>query len=457
MLKLACSSLRLVSLACGALTWLAAPGAHALDLLQAYEAALTHDASLRATRAGAEASRERVPMARAQLLPNVSLGIARNRNALRRTQENLFGQVSTTSESYYSHNQSLTLRQPLLRRSANVGLEQAMRQVEDSDAVLDVETRNLAVRVATVYLDALLARDRADLLEVQARGLEAQWDAARKGFAAGSGTRTDIDEVQARRDLNRAQRLEALQTVEMGDRQLRLLTGLSSEQPLHGVDGQRLLEAVTPLEALEIWIDRAHQHNPELRALEARVEVARLEIDKARAGHWPTLDAVIQVTRSGSETVTSPSSSYTNRTVGLQLNVPLYQGGQVSAGVRMALASLTQAEERLEAARRELGVRVQQAHRGVTEGLLKIQAFEQAVRSSEQLVRSSERSKLAGARSTLDVLNAESQLQVARRDLADARYDYLLARIQLAVLAGEDLPNLMRTINGLLSPRTSLS
>lgn len=431
------------------------PGAHALDLVQAYEAALAHDATLRATRAATEAALERVPMARAQLLPNISLSASRTHNDLQRTQENLLGRMTTTSDRYFGQNQSLTLRQPLWRKAALVGLDQAYHQVDDAQAVLDAEVRNLAVKVTSAYLDALLARDRVALLEVLAHHLQVQLDAARKGFAAGRGTRTDIDEVQARLDLHEAQRLEARQTVEFTERQLRLLTGLDLVDGLQGVDGERLQQIALPPQTLTEHIERARQLSPDVRALTARVEVARLEIDRARAGHWPTLDALVQITRSGSETVTSPSSSYTNRTVSLQLNVPLYAGGQVSASTRMAVANLTQAEERLEGLQRELEVRVHQAHRGVTEGWLKVRAQEQAVRSADQLVLSSERSRLAGVRSTLDVLNAQDRLQGARRDLAEARYDYLLARIQLASLTGDDLPEVMRLLIASGAPGTN--
>ena len=139
---------------------------------------------------------------------------------------------------------------------------------------------------------------------------------------------------------------------------------------------------------------------------------------------------------SSSENVNTPNSSYTNKTIGVQVTVPIFAGGYVSSTVRQAMAQQTQAEEVLEATRRDLGVRVHKEFRGVTKGVLRVKALEQAVRSAEQLLLSSRKSFQAGSRTLTDVLNAEQQRQLALRDLAQARYVYLISRIRLSALAG---------------------
>ena len=163
------------------------------------------------------------------------------------------------------------------------------------------------------------------------------------------------------------------------------------------------------------------------------------------------LDAVAQVTRSASENVTTPSSRYSNRALGLQLNVPLYAGGYTSSIVRQAVAEQTRAEEMLEATRRDLGLRLHREYRGVTEGVAKVGALEQAVRSAEQLVKSTRRSFEAGSRTLVDILNAEQQLQSTRRDLAQARYLYLISRVRLQALAGGDKEAAITELNGWLA------
>lgn len=189
---------------------------------------------------------------------------------------------------------------------------------------------------------------------------------------------------------------------------------------------------------LEEWIAKAEAANPQLRALQAQLEVSRMEIDKAKAGHKPTLDAVASVSRSDSDSVTSVNTVYNQKLIGVQLSIPLYSGGYINSTVRQAVADSERAREALEAARRDLGSKVYEQYRAVTEGVLRVAALEQAVRSAEQAVRSSRKSFAAGVRTTVDVLNAEQQHTTALRDLAQARYMFLLSRIRLQVLAGQD-------------------
>ena len=189
---------------------------------------------------------------------------------------------------------------------------------------------------------------------------------------------------------------------------------------------------------MDAWTQRAEEASPELQSLRAQLDAAGAEIEKAKSGHKPTLDAVAQWSRSNSDSVTSVNSRYDNKVVGLQLTVPLYGGGYVSSTVRQAVAIQERAREMLEAVRRDLGVRVHREFRAVTEGVLKIRALEQAVVSAEQAVLSNQKSFAAGSRTMLDVLNAEQQKTLSQRDLAQARYLYLVARMRLQALAGED-------------------
>jgi outer membrane protein/protease secretion system outer membrane protein len=432
-----------------ALSVAATAPAWSLDLLQSYEAALEQDATVRAARAAADSGRERLPQARSQLLPNLSFSAGRNKNDLLRTQPNSLGKEVTTQENYISYNQTLTLRQSLYRRQQATAYEQARFIVDDANAVLERELQNLGVRVGTAYMEALLATDQLNLVLAQKAVTTTQLEVARKAFAAGSGTRTDIDEAQARLDMTMAQELEVRQNLDYTRRQLQVLINrpVDSLEPLN-IDRLPLLVPVPA--QLEDWTLLAQQKSPEVASLTARLEAARLEIRKAESAHYPTLDAVAQWTRSGSENVTSPNSSYINRAIGLQLSVPLYAGGYVDSTVRQALAEQVRAEEQLEAVKRDLGVRVHKEFRGVTEGILRIKALEQAVRSAEQLVVSSRKSFQAGSRTLMDILNAEQQKQTTLRDLAQARYLYLVARIRLLALAGTDARQGITETNGWL-------
>lgn len=307
------------------------------------------------------------------------------------------------------------------------------------------------VRVGEAYFEALLAHDQLALVLGQKETYATQLDAARKGLAAGSGTRTDVDEAQARLDMTIAQELEARQNVEFTSHRIAVLTGQGD-----ATLAKLAVEKFTPVEpvpaSVDAWIAQAEESSPELQSLRAQLEVARQEIEKARAGHLPTLDAVAQWARTNSDSVTSVNSRYDNKTIGLQLSVPLYSGGYVSSTVRQAVATQERTQEMLEASRRDLGVRVHREFRGMTEGVLRIKALQQAVYSAEQAVLSNRKSFQAGSRTMLDVLNAEQQKTVALRDLAQARYLYLVSRLRLESLSGADRQAIVAQVNHWLQP-----
>lgn len=409
--------------------------ANAMDLLQAYEAAQKNDATLMAARAAAAAERERLPQAKAQMLPSVSASLSQSHNQLRSVSPGVFGSETTTDTDYPSANRTLSLRQPLYRPQLMAQYRQATAQVADAEATLNQEEQNLAVRVSAAYFEAMLANDQLALILAQQAAFKAQLDAATKFFKSGSGTRTDIDEAQARLDMSLAQEIEAQQNVRYTLQQLQILVN----QPIDRLASLNLsaltLQDPQP-NSLADWTARAEQANPQLVSLKARVEVAREEVKKVGAGHRPTLDAVAQWSNSESESVTNTSSRYTNMTLGLQLNVPLYAGGYVSSLQRQALAGQDRAEQLLEAARRELGLRVFKEFRGVTDNIPKVRALEQALHSADQLVLSSRKSFEAGSRTVLDILNAEQQRVVVLRDLAQSRYMYLISRVRLLSLVG---------------------
>lgn len=422
-----------------------------MDLLQAYEAAQKQDATILASRAAAQAGRERLPQARAQLLPNIAANVTRNNNKLTNTAPNILGQEQTTDSDYNSSNETLTLRQPLYRRTLMAGYRQAKAQVDDVEATLAQEEQNLAVRVSGAYFEAMLTHEQLALVLAQRTAYTTQFDAAAKSFAAGSGTRTDVDEARARLDMNTAQEIEARQNVGYTRQQLEILVNQPIDR-LATLDVANFQLLGPQPENLDDWTRRAEQHNPQLQSLRAQVEVARQELDKARAGHHPTLDAVAQWSRSESENVTNIRSRYSNAAIGLQLNIPIYSGGAVSSAIRQTLAAQERAEQSLEAGRRDLGLRVHKEYRGVTESIPKIKALEQALRSADQLVFSSRKSFQAGSRTVVDVLNAEEQRMLVLRDLAQARYIYLMARVKLLALVGAADAEAVATINRSLQP-----
>ena len=423
-----------------------------MDLKQVYQAALEQDATIRASRAAADSGRERLPQARAGLLPQVSASAGRNNNNLDSTVPNILGTPVTTNDQYFSDNRTVQLRQPLINMQRWQQFQQAKSVVEEVEANLDRDLQNLVVRVSGAYFEALMADEQLDLVLAQKKTYTALVDAAKKGLAAGSGTRTDIDDAQSRLDMASAQELEARQNQDLARRQLQLLVN----QPVAQIAKLNVaaLQLSPPVPAnLDEWTQKAEQASPEVRAMQARLDAARREVSKAQAGHLPTLDAVAQWSNSGSENITRVNSRYENKTIGLQLNIPLYSGGYVNSTIRQAVAEQTRAEESLEALRRDLGVRVHKEYRGVSEGVMRVRALEQAARSAEQMMKSTQMSLVAGSRTQLDVLNAQQQYTLALRDLAQARMVYLLSKVRLASLVGDDAMVSVEQVNASLRAR----
>jgi outer membrane protein/protease secretion system outer membrane protein len=421
-----------------------------MDLKQVYQAALEQDSNIRASRAAADSGRERLPQARAGLMPQVSASAGRSFNDLNTTAPNILGTPVTTNDKYFSDNRTVQLRQPLMNMQRWLQFQQAKSLVEASEANLDRDLQNLVVRVSGAYFETLMADEQLELVQAQIKTYTALVDASQKGLAAGSGTRTDVDDAKARLDMAKAQELEARQNQDLTRRQLELLIN----QPVSQIAKLNVaaLQLSLPEPAnLDDWTRKAEETSPEIKAMQARVDAARREVSKSQAGHLPTLDAVAQWSNSGSENITRVNSRYENKTLGLQLNIPLYSGGYVNSTIRQAVAEQTRAEETLEALRRDLGVRVHKEYRGVTEGVLRVRALEQAARSAEQMMKSTQMSLKAGARTQLDVLNAQQQYTLALRDLAQARMVYLLSKVRLASLVGDDALASVEQVNASLA------
>jgi protease secretion system outer membrane protein len=407
--------------------------ARALDLSQAFSAAQERDLTILAARASARGARERIPQAFSQLLPSVSASMGRNQNQLTSTTPDFLGQAQTSEQQYASSNRSVSVRQPLYRPYQMEQYRQAQAQVRESDALLEDEEKNLAVRVAASYFDALLAAEQLALIEAQKRIHETYLDVAKKKLAVGEGTRTDSDEAQTRLDMTHALEIEARENVDYTLQQLQALIGqpVGKLAPLRAT---RLELAEPQPNRVDSWIERGEANNRRFQSLRDRLDAAQMEVKKASFGHYPTLDAVAQWSRSDSESVANVNSRYTNTSLGLQLNVPLYAGGGVNSSVRQALAGVEFAEQSLAMGRRDLALSVRKEYRGINESIAKIKALEQALRSSDQLILANQKSMQAGTRTMVDVLNAEQLRAGVVRDLAQFRYNYLMSRIKLLAL-----------------------
>jgi outer membrane protein/protease secretion system outer membrane protein len=416
------------------LALLQAGTAQAVDLLEAYQLALQNDGQLKAAKSRAEAGREALPQARAALMPNLSANYSYGNVDQDRKQNG-----TTQSLQYDTRSLNVQATQPLYRKYNFEQLDEARAKVAGADAQLDFDTQDMGSRVVTAYFDALFQRDRLRLIQAQAASVDAQLRSARMAFEAGTGTRTDIDELQAKLDVLAADEIQVRQAIVTTSEQLQVFTGQPVES-LASINAAALDTDHYDPGQLQTWLDRVLETSPELQVQRSRVDQTQAEIGMAQAGHHPTLDLVVRYTDSLSDTpalVNTPGGFEIKSTfVGIQAQMPIFAGGRVNSEVRQALASAQQARETLAFGRNDIQLKVRKEYGNVREGLARVRALEKALTSADQVVVANRKGVAAGTRTTLDVLNVEQQRYNTQVDLARARYNLLVAWAKLNGLAG---------------------
>jgi len=426
--------------------------AEAADLLETFHAAQSNDAVFSASRATYQAELEKLPQGRSLLLPSVSINANSTYNdvdAKYQSQINIGGiQFPPSGQfSYNSHGYGATLVQPLFREQNWAIYTESELQVVQADAQFKSAENDLVLRVARAYFDVLLAQDNVDLAAAQKAAISEQLEQAKRNFEVGTATITDTYEAQSRFDLTSAQEIAAQSDLEIKKRTLQQLTNAMPDN-LRRLGEQFKLDMPQPADVGK-WVEDAQQHSLQLAVAQAAAEIADKEVAKNRGGNYPTLDLVANYSQSTGNTFGIGTDTRTT-TVGVQFNMPLFQGGMVQSKWREAEANRYRARDELESANRNVELQTRQAYLGVVNGIAQVQALQQALKSSESLLDSSKLGQEVGVRTNLDVLNAQQQLFSTRRDLYQSEYNYLQSQLQLKAAAGvlteEDLTAVNRSL-----------
>lgn len=427
----------------------------ALDLQEAWNILRLQGPVYRSALHERDAGVENRALGKAGLLPQINASASKSRVDGTQEQPNAFGTTVENDLDYDAQNLAVQLRQPLYNRQKFAEYRQGKQRAEYSEAVFDAKSQNAAVRLASRYFDVLLTRETIELAKAKLKAFEQQVAAAQRRFDLGDGTITDVDQSTARRDLAQAELIEAQDNLVVA---LRLLQEMLGEEPrrVAGLRDDFPTPGLQP-NNLQDWLSKAQANNPALRARHYNRQVAEEEVKRAGAGHWPTLDFVLGYTDSESDSITTIDQKNRYASVGLELNMPLYSGGSVSARVRQATASREQAGEDLNATREEVFSATTREFRGVQSGQARIRALEKAVASSQRAQDSARKGFLAGSATNVDILNAEEQVFIARRDLLEAKLRYLVARLQLAAAVGLLGDDDIGQANAYLGPELTLS
>ena len=434
-----------------AVALLAAGPALSADLIAVYREATLQDAAYAAAKAQYIGAQERLPQGRALLLPNVNFGAGTNYNDVDVEYKN--STFASGRRDFYDYNYGVTVTQPIYRSQNMAIYEQAKIQVRQAQTQLNIAAQDLITRVAQAYFDVLLARANLRTIASQKVAVAEQLEQAKRNFVVGTATITDSREAQARYDLVVAQELGAQNDVEVSNRALEQIVGRPVGE-ISGLITPVTLNAPQPAE-MNAWVEQAYQSSLQIALAQQSLELAARDVERARAGHRPTLDAVGSLYQNhASSSVQGIGSDVRALVIGVQLNVPLYEGGAVSSRVREAVANQERTRQDLENTRRSAALQTRQAYLGVTTGLGQVKALQQAVASTQLQLESTKLGQEVGVRTAVDVLNAEQQLSIARRDLAQALYNTILNQLRLKAAVGKLAEADLADINALLKDDT---
>ena len=426
-------------------------GAWANDLLTAYNDALGYDAQYIAARASHDAGLERLPQARAGLLPTLTA----NANTMSNRQDSLIRMqgAEPLRTRYNSNGWTVQFSQPLFRWQNWVTYTQAELAVTAAELELRNARQELMLRVSQAYFEMLLAEETVATADAQISAIQEQLAVAKKSFEVGAATITDTHEAQARFDLANAQKLAAESELLVKRETLRTLTGKQAGAVKH-LRQRSSLSSPQPDDAAQ-WAGRAFVNNLQVLLRQRSVEIADREIEKQKAAHLPTVDLVAThgtaaIGNSIAYGALRPGTDMDTTSVGIQLSMPIFAGGVTTSKTREAVALKDKALAELDQARRKAELEARQSYLGVSSGLAQIRAYEAAMTSSQSSVDSNKLAFKYGVRINIDVLNAQSQLYETRQKLVKARIETLLAQLKLKSAVGDLAEEDLMAINGML-------
>jgi outer membrane protein len=419
--------------------------AQAADLLQVYREALANDAQYASARAALQAGQEKEPQGRAGLLPTVGLSGGYSRNNLDAMQSGV-----AFNRNYNSNGYTVSLSQPLFRVANWEQYQQGKLLVASSETQFAQAQQDLILRASQAYFDVLTAQDALASVQAQKVAITEQLAAAKRNFEVGTTTITDTHEAQARYDLAVAQEFAAQNDLEIRQAALQQIIGkppaaLATLRP--GVT----LNAPEPAQ-MDKWVASAETQNYGVIGQQLAVEIAQREIKRNRAGHMPTVDLVASRNHSnqGASSLTSTGGQSNSNAIGIQWTIPLFSGFAVDSRVRETIALEDKARSDLETARRTAAQGARQSFFGVNSGLAQVKALEAAEVSSQSALESNRLGYQVGVRINIDVLNAQQQLYLTRRDLSKARYDTIMNGLRLKSAAGTLKEEDLVQVNALL-------
>ncbi len=431
-----------------------ASSAQAQSLVEMFDAARGYDAGFISAKAQFEANLAKANQTLGGILPNIALSASATRTYFEGRNDNgAAWPISPNPRIYGTGAGAVTLTQPLYRPAAWAAYRQGGHLLQQAAAQFEAAEQDLLVRVTQAYFDVLTSEDSLALVKAQKQAVGEQLASAQRNFEVGTATITGVRDAQARFDLANAQEIAGENDLRIKRLALDLAVGLSNATPKRLANNTKLI--TPPSEDVNTWVTQSETTSPAVRQAQLGLDIASQEVNKATAGHKPTLDA--QISYSGVRNVdgsaTSPSGSHIfNPSAAVVLNVPIFAGFSTMYKVKEAVALENKARSDYENARRATAQATRTAYFGLMAGLSQVKAYEAAEASSQSALDANKLGYSVGVNINIDVLNSQSQLYQTKRDLAKARYDVLVTNLKLRQAAGTLTPADLQPINDLLAP-----
>lgn len=396
---------------------------YAEDLLDVYQQAKANDPVVLKAAAQYDIAKEDIEQARATLLPQLSASGSFGEGKQESANQNT-GRISHSDSRSTSYGATLSME--IYRHSSWLNLSSAKKSAHRSDINYQVAKQDLIVRVTQVYFDLLSAKDNLEFATAEKVAIERQLEQTKQRFSVGLTAITDVHEAQAEYDNAVTEEIRATNRIYTAEEAVRVITNVYPRD--FSVLNTKRFSPSRPLpDSANEWQQTAEVKSLDLIAQKIAVDIAKQDINIAKAGHLPTLDFTGNYSNGKSKNnITDITGPYLdNHSVGISLSVPIYSGGAISSSVRRAQHSYVSASQDLSSIHRGVVQDTRNAYNTVIAAVSAIKSLEQALISAEKALEATEAGFEVGTRTIVDVLNSTRNLYNAKRNLSTTRYTYI--------------------------------
>ncbi len=418
----------------------------ARNLVDVYQLAEQNDAQLKIAEATYAAANMALPLAISIRRPQINLSAQRSQTETNNSRAGSSTSAISGSNTNDSSSYTLSLTQTIYNAQSSAQVDSAEASVQQAVAEFKVAQQDLIIRVATSYFAILSAQDSVEFAHAEQNAIARQLEQAQKRFEVGLVAITDVHEAQALYDNALAQSLLTENQLDNAFQALQVITNQGLSASLAQLSDELPLIIPQP-ENIQAWVDTSLKNNHNLAAALAATKAAKYELQRSSRGHYPTVDFTASFNDSQIDDERLGEFDQDDTRLTIQVNIPLFAGGGISAGRRQAASAYISAQNTALLQNRLTSQQTRIAYLGVVSGIGQVTARKQALNSSQTALQATEAGFEVGTRTSVDVLVSLRETFRAQRDYSSARYDYLINTLKLKQAAGLLSPDDLTAIN----------